>query len=231
MARFPSTRSGARAAILAVAVLALSASQALAQYGGDHGKRIEITPFGGWYIASDLYTAANAQIGINNSVIYGGRLGIFPNDRLGIEGSYGRASSDLTIKSYSALFPSSTPLGKLTTEQWDGNFVFTQRRMGNPHATGFFTLGFGATTFKADTKTTSGSTSNSHFSWNIGIGSKYDLSEKVALRIDGRYRAADTNHNTSSGVYCDFYGFCYSYSSSWYSSGEISACLAYKLGG
>ena len=229
MARFATALSGARVVILGAAILALSASQAFAQYSDR--KKIEITPFGGWYIASDLYTAANAQIGINNSVIYGGRLGIFPNDRLGIEGSYGRAASDLTIKSYSVLFPSSTPLGKLTTEQWDGNFVFTQRRMGNPHATGFFTIGFGATTFKVDTRAASGSTSNTHFAWNLGIGSKYDLSEKVALRIDGRYRAADTNRNTSSGVYCDFYGFCYSYSSSWYSSGEISAGLAYKLGG
>ncbi len=229
MARLPSALSGARALLLTVAIMAMSASAAFAQYGEQ--KKIELTPFGGWYIASDLYTAANAQIGINNSVIYGGRLGFYPNSRLGIEGSYGRATSDLTIRSYSTLFPKDTPLGQLTVEQWDGNFVFTQRHMGNPKATGFFTLGFGATTFDVDTKTVSGSPSKTQFAWNIGIGSKYDMSEKVALRLDGRYRAAETNFSTSSGVYCDFYGFCYAYSSNWYSSGEISLGLAYKLGG
>lgn len=229
MARFPSALSGARAAILTITILALSASQALAQYGGQ--KKIELTPFGGWYIASDLYTTVGAQIGINNSVIYGGRLGIFPSPRGGLEVSYSRASSDLTTRSTSVGFPTTTPLGTLTVNEWDGNFVFTQQHMGNPKATGFFTIGAGATNFSVDTNTAAGSASNTRFAWNIGIGSKYDMSEKVALRIDGRYRSTSTNLSTNSGVYCDYYGFCYSYSSDWYSSGEISAGLAYKLGG
>lgn len=229
MARFSSVLT-ARGVLLAAAVLALSAPQAAAQYG--EAKKVEVTPYGGWYIASDLYTTVGAQIGISNSFIYGGRIGIFPNQRFGIEASYGRASSDLKIRSSSSGFPSNTPLGSLTVEQWDGNLVFTQRKMGNPRATGFFTIGAGATNFSADVETASGSGSGSktHFAWNIGIGTKYDMSEKVALRLDGRYRAADTDVNTSGGVYCDIYGFCYSYSSSWYDSGEISAGLTYKLG-
>ncbi len=228
MPRFPWKVS--TAALLGAVALAWSAPQAAAQYG--ESKKIEITPFGGWYIASDLYTTVGSQIGINNSVIYGGRIGIFPNARLGIEGSYSRASSDLEVRDSSPGFPGTTPLGTLTVNIYEGNLVFTQPKLGNPRATGFFTIGAGSTTFDADVTTAagSGSASRSHFTWNIGIGSKYEMSEKVSLRLDGRYRAADTDINTSAGVYCDIYGFCYSYSSSWYDSGEISAGLTYKLG-
>ena len=42
MARFPAALSGVRAALFAVAVVALSASQAFAQYSDQ--KKIEITP-------------------------------------------------------------------------------------------------------------------------------------------------------------------------------------------
>jgi opacity protein-like surface antigen len=213
----------ARNVLLTAAFLALSASHASAL------ERLEITPFGGWYIASDLYTYGGAQIGINNSVIYGGRVGLFPNARFGIEGSYSRAESDLSIQKTSLGFPSNTPLGSLLVEQWDGNLVFTQEHMGNPNATGFFTIGAGATNFSVDQRTASGDGTRSQFAWNFGIGTKIDMSEKIALRIDGRYRMTDTNISTDSGVYCDYYGYCYSYSSSWYGSGEISAGLSYRL--
>jgi opacity protein-like surface antigen len=221
MARFTSALSGARAVLLAAAILALSASQAIAQYGE---KKVELTPFGGWYIASDLYTASSAQIGINNSVVYGARLGVFPNPKFGIEGSYSRASSDLEIVNSSATFPSSTPLGSLTVDEWDGNLVFTAQK--SPKATSFFTLGAGATTFSVDANGVS--ESKTQFAWNFGIGTKISMSEKVALRLDGRFRSTETDINTSSGVYCDPF-YCYEYSSSWYSSGEISAGLAYRL--
>lgn len=228
MARFSSALSGARAAVLTAAILTLSASQAAAQYG--EPKKIEITPFGGWYIASDLYVSNNSKIGISDAFMYGARLGIFPNSRLGIEATWGHTSSDLKVQTFSVGFPTNTPLGTLTTDQWDGNFIFTQHNMGNPRSTGFFTIGFGATNFSVDTNRASGSASNTRFAWNIGIGTKYDMSEKVALRLDGRYRSVNTNVNTSNGVYCDIYGYCYSYASNYYDTGEISMGLAYKLG-
>mgnify|MGYP001332539310 CR=1 FL=1 len=51
----------------------------------------------------------------------------------------------------------------------------------------------------------------------------------VALRLEGRWRVTDTQITTSSGVYCDYYGYCYYYASDWYNSGEFTAGLTYKL--
>ena len=63
------------------------------------------------------------------------------------------------------------------------------------------------------------------------LAAKIGMSPKLALRLEGRWRITDTNITTSSGVYCDYWGYCYGYASDWYSSGELSAGLTYKLGG
>jgi opacity protein-like surface antigen len=63
----------------------------------------------------------------------------------------------------------------------------------------------------------------------MGAGAKVDLSQALALRFEGRWRVTDTAISTSSGVYCDYWGYCYSYSSDWYNSGELTAGLTYKL--
>ena len=149
------------AALLAVASWVAPPAEAQSR----SGKRTwELTAFNGLYIASDLYTANTAQIGINNAYMYGGRVGFYPNPRVGVEFAYGRASSDLEIKNPSSLFPSSTPLGSLVVNQYDGNLIFQQRKMGNPKMTGFFSLGFGSTNFVADVQDSTGDPSKSHFS-------------------------------------------------------------------
>ena len=95
-----------------------------------------------------------------------------------------------------------------------------------------FTAGGGATHFRADlgnaVGSVSGSASDTRFTSNLGLGFQYDASEKVGLRIDGRWRYTDTNTGGSE-ITCDVYGFCYEYDNSSYSSAEVAAGLTYKL--
>jgi len=228
MSRFGFAVSASRAGLLAAAAVStLALCTATRAYA-----TLELTGWNGYYIASDLYRTTGAQIGIHNSYQYGARLGLFPNKKFGIEGSWGHTTGNMVLYSHTPAFnPANDPLGTLTVDQFDGNFIFQQERMGNPKATGFFTIGFGATDFQADTKLATGNKSNTRFAWNIGIGTKYAMSERLALRLDARYRVTDTNVSTSSGIYCDIYGYCYQYNTDWYDSGELSGGLTYSLGG
>jgi len=56
------------------------------------------------------------------------------------------------------------------------------------------------------------------------------MNPKMGVRLDARWRVTDTAITTSSGVYCDFYGYCWGYSSDWYNSGEFTAGIEYKIG-
>lgn len=203
----------------------------------------EIGVFGGYYIASDLYNVtaagiggAGSQIGIDNSFMWGARLGMSASRNLSYELAYTHAGSNVTVKkTLNGYAPQS--IGTLAVNSGDLNFLFRQPSLGNPKATGFFELGFGwSWTDPSDIKSpiTSGQTTlhgNTLFNWNFGLGGIIDLNPKLALRLDGRWRITDTHVSTSSGVWCDYYGYCYSYSSDLYNSGELTAGLTYKLGG
>jgi opacity protein-like surface antigen len=218
------------ASALASAVLCVSALPAHAQSRG-----AELTIFNGYYIASDLYTsvgtAAGAQIGMANSYMWGARIGVDPNPRTGVEFAYTRIGSDLEVRN-SPVGYAPADVGRLNGNCYDLDFLFYQPTT-NPRAKGYFTMGFGWTVTDPDIQAPSGKTidSNSLFNWNFGIGAKVDVNEKVALRLEGRWRITDTAITTDSGLYCDYWGYCYSYASDWYDSGELTAGLTFKLGG
>src|SRR5262245_17774598 len=85
------------AAVLAAAVLCASSANAQVKW--------DVTPFVGYYIASDLYNsyyntgAGNGQSGVEltNSFAWGGRLTAI-NRRGAIEFAYTRTGSDIKIK-------------------------------------------------------------------------------------------------------------------------------------
>ena len=234
----PSRGVALRPLALAAALVALTAATAGAQ-GYGIGPSWEITAWNGYYVASDLYTALNnggqgSTVGLSNGYMWGGRLGFNPNPRLGLEFAYTRSGSDVDVKNAFGTTPPGGNLGRLDLNSYDLNFLFYQQSMGNPRVNGFFTLGFGWTL--TDPKIDANSDpnlkkpeSNSLFAWNMGLGTKVDLNERFLLRLDARWRVTDTAITTSSGVYCDYYGSCYSYASDWYNSGEFSAGLTLKF--
>lgn len=219
------------AGLLVAAIVSTTTPPAQAQ----PERGVELTVFNGYYIASDLYTSvgavSGAQLGLENSYMYGGRVGFNPNPRLGLEFAYTHTGSDLKIEGSVPGFVPGGDLGRINFNTYGVDFLFMQPTP-NQRATGFFTLGFGWSVTDPEIPSLVGQTIDSEtlFNWNFGLGTKIEMNEKLMLRLEGRWRVTDTSITTSSGVYCDYWGYCYSYASDWYNSGELTAGLTYKLG-
>jgi opacity protein-like surface antigen len=224
-----------RGLLVTIALSVCGVSAAHAQYTRTPFRpNLELTAFDGYYIASDLYTGSNAltqgHIGLENSNEYGGRFGINARPGFGFEFGYTRVSSNVTVKNSPAGF-APKDLGKINGDEFDFNFVFTQPIPYEQRATGFFTFGLGWTATDPQINTPAGTSfkGNSLFAWNFGLGTKIAISERLLLRLEGRWRITDTNIVTDNGTWCDYYGYCYSYASDTYSSGELTAGLTFRL--
>ena len=219
------------AATLAAAVLC--ASNASAQVKWD------ITPFAGYYIASDLFdtypssgsAAGTTGVELTNSFAWGGRLTAI-NRRGAIEFAYTRTGSDMKLKQPQFGQTRST-FGRLDIDNYDINFIGYEPT-GNPKVTPFGVIGIGWSithpSIDGDFLGANPSPeSNSLFNFNFGLGVRIAMNEKIATRLEGRWRVTDTNLETSSGLWCDPFGYCYSYSSNWYDAGELEAGISYSF--
>lgn len=220
------------AATLAAAVVCASTASAQVKW--------DITPFAGYYIASDLfdtYPYDNAGTGtsgveLTNSFAWGGRLTAI-NRRGALEFAYTRAGSDMKIKQPLAPQPRDK-IGRIDLDTYDINFIGYEPT-GNPKVTPFGVIGIGWTvthpSLDSDFHLPTGSQleSNTLFNFNFGLGARVMINEKLSARFEGRWRVTDTNLETSSGLWCDPYGYCYSYSSNWYDAGELEAGLSYTI--
>lgn len=232
-----SIRRGMRSVLVAVTlVCAASVAHAQGFTRSAFQPNLELTAFDGYYIASDLYTSvggvtSGGHIGLENSNEWGGRIGINPRPGFGFEFGYTRVGSDIKIRNSPAGFNPGT-LGRLNGDEFDFNFVFSQPIPYQTRASGFFTLGLGWTQTDPQITIATGAKQfdgNSLFAWNFGLGTKIALNEKFLLRLEGRWRVTDTNIITDNGVWCDYYGYCYSYASDMYNSGELTAGLTYRI--
>ena len=220
-------------AVLAVAAALVSAAIANAQPA-----KVEITPFAGYYIASDIYNSypvngsGSSNVELTNSFMWGGRL-TFSNPRAGVEFAYTRTGSDAKLHQPLAGQPNDN-VGHLDIDNYDINFLGYQYS-GNPRVTPFGLIGFGWAKTHPDINGNflfAGAPqpkSNTLFNFNFGLGTKIAMNEKVALRLEGRWRITDTAITTSSGYWCDPWGYCYSYASDWYNSGELIGGITYAL--
>jgi hypothetical protein len=206
-----------------------------------YGRSLALSGFAGYNLASDIYNGNsgvnNASLELKNGFMWGGRLTAFTSEYSAVEFAYTRNQSDLAIKQNSGALPTTFATGSLGQDEYDLNFLISQPGP-NPRVWPFFSLGFGWTVTSPDIQgpTTPSATlpnpkSNSLFAFNFGAGTMVAMGSKLALRLDARWRVTDTAITTSSGVYCDYWGYCWSYASDWYNSGEFSAGLTYHLGG
>ena len=218
--------------LVAAVLLAASASIASAQV------QWEITPFAGYYIASDLYNsysttvAGNARVGLTDSFLWGARLtGI--RGHVGIDLSYTRAGSDIHLDNLLAGQPRAD-IGRVDIDSYDLNFLGFQQT-GNPKVLPFGEIGLGFSVLhpKIDSDALLAGTLNgdsrTRFNFNFGLGTKVLMSEKVGLRFEGRWRVTDTSVPTGATTWCDAWGYCYSYATNWYNSGELIGGLSYKF--
>lgn len=222
-------RKRALAALAVAATVLASASVAGAQM------KVEITPFAGYNIASDIYNGystngGSGNIELQNGLLYGGRL-TFGSPRGGFELAWTHTSSEVSSENLLQNQPRSK-WGTLGADIFDINFLGYQPS-GNARVTPFGLIGFGWTITNPDIDGDFVAgvqpESNTLFNFNFGLGAKIEMSEKLGMRLEGRWRVTDTAITTSSGIWCDPYGYCYSYASDWYNSGELIGGLSYSF--
>lgn len=198
----------------------------------------EFTPFAGYYIASDLYNAysptgpGQARVGLTDSFLWGGRL-TGTRGHAGLEFAYTRTGSDVQLENLLAGQPRKD-VGRINIDSFDLNFLGFQQT-GNPNVLPFGEIGLGFSVLhpKIDDDALLGGTaepeSRTRFNFNFGLGTKILVSERIGLRFEGRWRVTDTNVTTGSTTWCDAWGYCYSYSTDWYNSGELIGGLSYRF--
>lgn len=213
----------------------------------------EISPFVGGYFGGrlDNNVAPLAQgvsgtsaidysrTDVSTDLAYGVRLGYNVNRWLGIEADWTRAQADLKARTVvfgapgpgpgtgtiTNQFGSRVKVGRLTQDVYEANAIFN---FGRRKVIGYFGLGSGAAVLKTDLTGIS-STSSTRYTGSVSLGGKFFFTPHVGIRIDGRYRYTDLDHNTRNGSTCSHDGFCDDRRTNWYSNGELTSGLTFAF--
>lgn len=205
-------------------LLVFAAIPAAAQ---DRTGTVEITPFGGGYLGGRLHAGSNAvfsqSVDVQSAGTFGVRVAVNASRWFGIEAGFATARADVEGTGGSGLFSSGTKLGEMEFKQYELNGVFN---FGRGRAVPYLTLGAGATTFSLEVPGTSVS-DDTRFTANMGLGVKVFFNPHVALRFEGRGRAAyvnDSNRSCTNSIFCDGSGRRND-ENRWYGSGEVTGGL------
>ena len=185
-------------AILILAILLVSGLPTLAQY------RFEIQPFGGYKYGGGVNVGSNPfgvnRINVDSSVSYGVTAAFNPAARLGLEFLWDRQPTHA-----SANFNGGGSLGTkvgFTMDQYHGNLLFSLSDHGSK-VEPFILVGFGASNMHG------GGSSTTKFSFGVGGGLKYFVSEHLGFRVQARYTPTYA-YTTSGGIWCNWWGVCWS---------------------
>lgn len=203
-----------------VAAAFLLAGGAAAQDTG----RWEVGAFGGGSFGTRIYQNESTDIAIGNGAAFGLR-GAWNIDRsFSLELTLSRATPRLEAISPStgASLAPSAPVD-VTTYEVNGLYGFGEGRVR-----GYMGLGIGAMTLHPFVPGVSAE-SDTRPVVNIALGGKVFLNERLALRVDGRYRFRSASPGTST-VICGDLG-CYGFTTNLYSSAEITGGVSYRFGG
>ena len=208
-------------------VLATVAGTAAAQ---DRSGTFEISPFGGGNFGTTIYDSGHGHVDVGSDWAYGARLAYNVNRVFGVEFDWTHSRSDLDAHNLSSRsgfpsFPMNGQIGTLTQDIYEASAVLT---WGRGRALGYFGVGGGAAVLTADFNNV-GSSSDTHFTGHMALGFKGYVTPRFGFRIDGRWRYIDTDHTTNNGSYCDYYGYCYYYHTTWYANGELTGGLIFAF--
>ena len=214
-----------KVALLATLLVASSVGAALAQQPGTRG--IEITPLFGYRWGGGMSTIPGIRdFDTKDNISYGVALVKRLPRNSAVDINYTHFTGDLTATTTQA-FPGSPPVGTklsgptinrddiLMNGYW---YAFDPSRPMIP----YFTLGIGCSMFGSDNTSTIG-----RFAWDIGLGLRRELNNKLALSIQGLW--LPTWVTTGSGLWCDPW-YCYSVGTGeYYDQFELSGKLSIKL--
>lgn len=203
-----------------VAAAVVLAGPATAQDTG----RWEVGAFAGGSWGTRIYLDQATDIAIGRSAAFGLR-GAYSIDRsFSLELTLSRATPSLKAidPATGASLAPSAPVD-VTTYEVNGLYGF-----GAGRTRGYMGLGVGAMTLhpfipgvatEADTR----------FTANVAAGGKLYLNDRLALRVDGRYRFRTGRPGTETNV-CGNRG-CYGFATDLYSSSEVTGGVSYRFGG
>ncbi|MFI5182337.1 MAG: outer membrane beta-barrel protein [Thermoanaerobaculia bacterium] len=184
----------------------------------------ELTLLGGGAFGGQIYQGGHTEVDVSTAATYGVRLGYNVSRAFEVEAGWNHASSNLDATPFGQMGLS----GKIGTLKQDVIEASALWHFGSRRASGYVVVGLGAMLFSPDVPGVATS-STTRFTTSFGLGGKFSISPRVAVRIDGRFRGTDTGQTTGQGVWCDYYGYCYYYSSTWYSSGELTGGLLFRF--
>ena len=208
---------------LLITVLLLGTAPALAQ---DRSGTFEISPFGGGNFGGTLttYTPSNGyerKLDVGDAGAYGVRLGYNFSSRAGIEFGWAHASNGIYASSGGSFAPQ-TRIGNFDTDAFEVNGVFAFTR---GKVVPYFSIGGGLNSMKLALNG-EGSSTETKFVGNLGMGVKFWITPQFGIRLDGRIRS--TYIDSGSGCH-DHYCDSYYYDSNWYTSGEATAGLSFAF--
>ena len=192
---------------LMLAVILLAASSASA-------REFEITPFFGYQFGGSVetfYEGRYQDVDINDSENWGLMLNIGLSPTTQIELLYNTQNT----KADANRFDDSLDLN---IDYWQVSLLwgFKPYEKVNP----YLVFGIGGTWLRPD-----GFSSLSRFSGNFGGGAKIYFSDRIGVRLEGRFYGTYISSSTS---YCDPF-WCYGYTNSLYQF-DVSAGLIIRLG-
>jgi hypothetical protein len=206
-----------------VALLTVGAGTAAAQ---NVPNSWQLTAFGGGYFGGQIWEGHDGVVDVGTAPTYGARLGYNFNRAIGVEVGWSQAKPNLNLGGYYCCgMGNSGKIGTLTVNTYEADVLFSY---GSRKASGYFAVGLGATSLSPKISGVSTST-DTRFTSNVGLGGIFSLGPQVALRVDGRWRFVDTENTTGAGGWCDYYYGCYYYTTTWYSSGEITGGVLFRF--
>jgi opacity protein-like surface antigen len=182
-------------------------------------RQIYISPMVGYTTAGSLELGESDlnDVTLSGGLTYGGQIGFQAQPGFTFEASWMQQDAHLRI--------SGTDVLGVTVGQLHGNFLFEKIGYGSTTHP-YFLLGLGATFFNPD----GDFDGESRFSFALGAGVKIEASEKVGLKIQGKYNPTYLDEDWG-GTWCDpFYGCYQTADPDYLDQGEFSAGLTYKLG-
>ena len=184
--------------ILVLGALLVSGLPCLAQY------RFEVQPFAGYKYGGGVDVGSNPfgvnRINIDSSVSYGVTATFNPAERLGVEFLWDRQPTNATAN-YNSGGSLGTKVG-FTMDQYHGDFLFSLADHGSK-VEPFVLVGFGASNMHG------GGSSTTKFSFGVGGGLKYFVTQHIGLRVQARYTPTYA-YTTSGGIWCNWWGYCWS---------------------
>jgi len=177
-------------------------------------REFEITPFVGYQFGGDVdvyFEGQRTNVGVNDSENWGLMVNIELSPVTQLELLYSTQDTQADARRYGE-----TRGLKIDYWQIGMLYSFNPYEQVNP----FVVFGIGATNLGVD-----GLSSNTRFSGNIGGGAKFLLSDRFAIRLEGRFYSTYINSTTT---YCDPI-FCYGYNNNLYQF-DVTAGLVFRFG-